>query len=180
MLTFQPLNVGLLFTVQCYFQSVVTLESPIKALTPQHGATYHMSRSGSQGKREGGRDRGPLSVQCVIHIQEKHFQLPKCHWTITVGCLMHWSNMRALGSDDRIPITLPPFLGCAFGDNLKPGVSERTVKVPMLGGQSPSTRLTFNSSSLLPSQNHIFICNSQQPPIHHALCDCPLLACQPL
>lgn len=84
------------------------------------------------------RQGAPSSAYGVTHTQKKHFQFPKCQWTITVGRLTHWGNMRARGPDVRKASSLPAFLGCTFGEDPRPGVRERTVKVPRLGGQSPS------------------------------------------
>lgn len=141
---FPLLNVGCLFTVQCespvLFPKRGNISQPDQCFHPQHGATYHMSRSGSQKKREGGRQPGgPSSAYVVTHTQEKHFQSPKCQWTITVGRLMHRGNMRAQGCDVRKANSIPAFLGYTFEEDLRPGVKERSVKVPELGGQSPST-----------------------------------------
>lgn len=124
-------------------------------------------------KREGGREAGgPSCVYGVTHTQEKHFQVPKCQWAITVGCLMHRGNMRAQGTDVKKKAgSLPTFLGNTFVEDQRRGKRGRESREGARAWWSITIHspLTFNSSSLpLPSQNHIFIWNSQQPTIHHS------------
>lgn len=146
------------------FPKCGNISQPDQCFPPQHGATYHMSRSGSQKKKKkGGREAGGPSCVCgVTHTQEKHFQVPKCQWAITEGRLMHRGNMRAQGTDVKKREYI-----CRGSETWYKRKSRKGARAWWsITIHSP---LTFNSSSLaLPSQNHIFIWNSQQPTIHHS------------
>ena len=96
---FPPPNIGCLFTVQCgntvLFLKCGNISRQDECFHPQRGATYHMSRPGSQRKKrkrgwqgqagKGGCVCGGGGLLCT---QEKHSKLPKCQRTFTAGRLM--------------------------------------------------------------------------------------------
>lgn len=71
------LNIRCLFIIQCespvLFPKCGNISQPDQCFHPQHGATYHMSRSGSQRekKRAWQRGSGPLlCTRCHPHPRE--------------------------------------------------------------------------------------------------------------
>lgn len=123
---------------------------------------------------QGGGGGAPLHIQGVTHAQQKHLQLSKCQWAITVRRRMH----RGLRGGPAYSLS-----GIYFKYTLESETWCKTenTKVPKACWSfTLHTDLWFflNLTSVHAAASLKPYWNSQQP-THSSLCDSPLLACHP-